>query len=285
MKNTLLTIGLAGMTAVLLSSFAFTQKSDDTQAPKKNRHVRLVKIKDGKKTELDTVFTNNDVFVWNGDTINPEGRFNKFKDGDFDIARNWGENDKGGNIMHFKHRKGMKGNPQEWQFTPGENMEIVTEDNDSTGKRIVIQKMMDDGHVDHMIYRDGPGMENFPPVPPVPPMPPMPHVKMFGIQHSGKIIDLNDPNIISYKKKEISGGREKIEVIRKKSDRNGNRAFHLKFDDEMMTPEAPEAPEAPEFNWESDNDSTQMKIIEKKRIIKGKDGKEIEVKVEAEENK
>ena len=280
MKNTLLTIGLAGMTAVLLSSFVFTQKSDDTQAPQKSRHVRLVKIKDGKKTELDTVFTNNDVFVWSGDTINPARRFNKFEDGDFDFVRKWGEKDEGENVMYFKPRKGMKGNPQEWQFTPGKNMKIVTEDNDSTGKKIVIRKMMDDGNVDHMIYGDGPDMEDFPPMPPVPPMPPMPHVKMFGIQHSSKIIDLNDPNVISYKKKEISGGREKIEIIRKKSGEN--EAFNFKLGDEMM---APEAPEVPEFNWKSGNDSIHMKIIEKKKIIKGKDGKEIEVKVEAEENK
>ncbi len=282
MKNTLLTIGLAGTTALLLSSFAFTQKSDDTQNPRKSRHVRLVKIKDGKKTELDTVFTNDDVFVWNGDTINPERHFKRFKDGDFDIVRNWGEKDKDGNVMYFKHRKGMKGNPQEWQFTPGENMEIVTEDNDSTGKKIVIRKMMDDGNVDRMIYKDGSDMKDFPPMPPmppVPPIPPMPHVKMLGIQHSGKIIDLNDPDVISYKKKEISGGREKIEVIRKKSDKNDNRALNFRFDDEMM------APEAPEFNWESDCDSTHMKIIEKKKIIKGKDGKEIDMKIETEGNK
>ena len=30
------------------------------------------------------------------------------------------------------------------------------------------------------------------------------------------LIDLNDPDIISFERKELSGGREKIEIIRKK---------------------------------------------------------------------
>jgi hypothetical protein len=279
MKNTLLTIRFAGMAAILLSSFAFTQKSDETQEPQKNRHVRLVKVKGDKRMELDTVFTNNDVFVWNGDTINPARHFRNLKDGDFDIVRNLGEKDKSGNVMYFKHHKGTKGNPQEWQLTPGENMEIITEDIDSMGREIVIRKMMNDGNVGHMVYANGPDMKHFPPMPPMPPVPPAPHVKMFGIHHSDKIIDLNDSDIISYKKKEISGGREKIEIIRKKSTGNRNETLDFKFDDGLV------APEPPEFNWKSDNDSIQVKIIEKRKIIKGKDGKEIEVKVETEENK
>lgn len=201
MRNTLLSIGLAGLTAALLSSFAFVQKSDKVQEPKKNRHVRMIKVENGKKMELDTVLVNDDVFVWNGDTISP----------------------------------GM-----------------------------------------HIRKVNSPGMRHFPPMPPVPPVP---HVKMLGIRHQGKAIDLNDPNIISYKKTEISGNREKIEIIRKKPANNENETFNFQFDDELM------APEAPEFNWKPDGDSLRMQITRKKEIIKGKDGKEIEIKVEAEENK
>jgi hypothetical protein len=58
--------------------------------------------------------------------------------------------------------------------------------------------------------------------------------------------------------------------------------FDFNSDTELM---APEPPEAPEFNWESDGDSIRMKVIEKRKVIKGKDEKEIEVKVETEENK
>jgi hypothetical protein len=123
-----------------------------------------------------------------------------------------------------------------------------------------------------MIYFNGEGMKH------VPPMPPVPHMEMRGIQHQGQIINLDSPNIISYKKKKMSGDREKIEIIRKKSGDN-NSAFNFQFDHQLM------APEMPEFNWKSDSDSLHVKIIEKKKVLKAKDGKEIEVKVEKEENK
>ncbi len=281
MKNTLLTIGLAGMATALLSSFAFTQRSDQTQEPKKNRHVRMIKIENGKKMEIDTIFATDDVFVWNGDTINPVKHNREFDPGNVDVVKHIGRKDKNGNVMFFKH-SGKAGEPMIWNMDSDENMEIVTEDNDSTGKKIVIRKMIKDGEGDYLIHRDGPGMRHFPPMPPMPPAPPVPHIKMMGIKHAGKIIDLNDPDIISYKKKDMSGDREKIEIIRKKSAGNEDEAFNLRFDDELM---APEAPDAPEFRWESDGDSIRTKIIERKEIIKGKGGKEIDVKVKNEENK
>jgi hypothetical protein len=121
-----------------------------------------------------------------------------------------------------------------------------------------------------------------PPPPPAPPVPPFPHMKVMKMQHGGQTIDLNDPNIVSYKKKDVKGGMEKIEIIRKKSENQENMMFNFNGDSELMVPEAPEAPE---FNWESEGDSIRMKIIEKRKVIKGKNGKEIEINVETEENK
>jgi len=99
------------------------------------------------------------------------------------------------------------------------------------------------------------------------------------MQHSGQIIDLNDPAIVSYKKKDVKGGMEKIEIIRKKSENEEDMTFDFNANHDFI------APEAPEFNWESEGDSIRMKIIEKRKVIKGKNGKEIEIKVETEENK
>ena len=99
----------------------------------------------------------------------------------------------------------------------------------------------------------------------MPPMLPVPPMKMMGIHRSGRVIDLNDPNIISYKKKDMSGDREKIEIIRKKSSNNKSEAFNFRFEDG-----GPMAPEAPEFNWKSDRDSLGMKIIEKGNETKRK---------------
>ena len=287
MKNTLLSFGIFGLTGVLASSFASMQKGDETQEPKKTRHIKMVKIDNGKKMEIDTVLAGDDVFVWNGDTINPVKHIKKFSHADFDKMHRFDvkvdSKDGDENVMIIKHKGGKKGEYTFMHMLPDDDMDVITEDIDSVGKRIVVRKRMKDAQGNNMIYFNDEDMKHFPPMPPVPPVPPVPHMRMMGIQHSGQIIDLNDPNIISFKKKEMSGDREKIEIIRKKSDDNENSTFNFRFDnDELM---APEAPDAPEFNWESEGDSLRMKIIEKKKVIKGKDGKEIEVKVETEENK
>lgn len=283
MRNTLTTIGLAGASVIVLSSFAFMQKSDEVQEPKKNRHVRMVKVVDGKKTAIDTVFTDDKVFVWNGDTINP------VKHGEMkhmDIVKHVGKDGKS-NVMIFKHPGGKPGEPMIWNMDTEEQMDIITDDDSPEGKKIIIRKHMKDGDADHMMFLNGPDSRPFPPAPPVPPMPGVPHVKMMGIQHGGKVIDLNDPDIISYKKKDMSGGREKIEIIRKKSDNPEHDVFKFNFDPELMAPEAPDAPfpPVPDMEWQSDDDSTHVRIIEHKKVIDGKDGKEVEVKIEKKENK
>ena len=281
--------GTIGLTGVLLSSFMFAQKGDETQEPKKSRHIKMTKIENGKKMELDTVLTGNDVFVWNGDTINPVKHLGKLERPEFDkrhqIDVKVDRQDGKEKVMVIKHRGGKSGEPMIWNMGSGDDLEVITEDNDSVGKRIVVRKRMKDGAEDHMSFRDGDFDMLVPPPPPVPPMPPVPpfhHMRMMKMQHAGQIIDLNDPNIVSYKKKDVKGGLEKIEIIRKKSENQENMTFDFNSDSELL---APEPPEVPEFNWESDEDSLRTKIIEKKKVIKGKDGKEIEVKVETEENK
>lgn len=289
MKNKLLLFGTIGLTGVLLSSFMLVQKVDETQEPKKSRHIKMTKIENGKKMELDTVFTNDDVFVWNGDTVNPVKHIRTFGSSGFDkkhqvdvkVDRQGGKE----KVMIIKHRGGKSGEPMIWNMDSDEDMEIVTEDIDSAGKRIVVRKRMKDGSADHLIFRND-GHEMLvpppPPVPPVPPVPPFPHMKVMKMQHSGQIIDLNDPNIVSYKKKDVKGDMEKIEIVRKKSGNQENMTFDFNIDHDLM---APVAPEAPEFNWESEGDSIRMKIIEKRKVLNGKNGKEIEIKVETEENK
>lgn len=274
MKNTLLMFGMAGLTAVLLSSFVLSENDDNGQQPKKSRHVRLVKIENGKKMEIDTVFATDDVFIWHGDTINPM----KHKGGM--MVHSFGKGDGKANVMIFKHQDGQEGDPVFLDVETDDNMDVLTENSDTTGKKIMIRRMKRGGPGGDVMFFNGMGPDHFPPVPPVPPAPPVPHVKMFGIQHGGKVIDLNDPNVISYKKKDLSGGREKIEIIRKKTEENENETFHIQFDDQNFM--APDAPDAPEMIWESKDDSVKTKIIERKKIINGKDGKEIEVKVETE---
>jgi hypothetical protein len=158
----------------------------------------------------------------------------------------------------------------------GDDMEIVTEDIDSLGKRIVVRKRVKDGEGNHMMFFNGEGMKHFPPIPPVPPVP---HVKMMKMQHSGRVIDLNDPKILSYKKKELSGNREKIEIIREKSDESENMNFNFNFD------EAVDAPAGPVIIHDMDVDSPVKKEIKREIKIEKKAGKKIEEEKKSEENK
>lgn len=60
-------------------------------------------------------------------------------------------------------------------------------------------------------------------MPPYAPKPPKgPHVFHIKKKTSENIIDLSDPGIISYKKKSISKGREKITIIREEKEENEN---------------------------------------------------------------
>lgn len=284
MKNTLLSFGLAGITTALLS-FTFVQKSDEVQEPKKTRHIKMLKMENGKKMELDTVFTNDDVFVWNGDTVNPVKHMRKVNPSGFDKMEKFDvkveRQDGNEKVMVFKHKDGKGGEPMIWHMDSDDDMEILTEDNDSTGKRIVVRKRIKDGDENQVFYFKNGDMRHFPPMPPVPPVPPVPHMRMMKMQHSGQIINLNDPNIISFKKKEMSGDREKIEIIRKKSEAPEDMTFGFNFDNEL----APPPPPAPEMIRELENDNQKMKIMEKEIKVDGKKGKEIKVEIENKENK
>lgn len=281
MKNKWILFGFVGITGVLVSSFALVQKEKETQEPKKSRHIKMMKIENGKKMELDTVLTGDNVFVWNGDTINMNEDTRKIGTSGFQRTGVSVDHQNGNKkVMIIKHQGGKKGNPAKWNIDSCDDMEILTEDIDSVGKRIVIRKRVGDGQSDELIFMND-GHEMLVPPPPPPP-PPFPHMKAMKMQHGGQIIDLNDPEIVSYKKKDLKGGMEKIEIIRKKSTKMEDTSFNFHFDDELMPPEAPDAPE---FNWESDGDSLRMKIMETRKVVKGKNGKEIEVKIETEENK
>jgi len=264
---------MAGIAAALFS-FTFIKKSDDAQNPKKERHIKMTKIENDKKMELDTVLTNDDVFVWNGDTILPE------KHGQVHMTvDNKGRNE---NVMILRHQGGRPGEPMIYNMDTGDDMEIVTENIDPLGKKIVVRKKINDGEGDQMFFFNDGDMKHFAPMPPIPP------VSHMRIHHSGQIIDLNDPNVISYKKKELKDGREKIEIIRKKSTEPEEMTFDFNDDDLLMPPPPPPAPDsqdAPEIIREYNDGNGNVKIIEKSTKVDGKDGKEIKVEVESKETK
>jgi hypothetical protein len=241
MKNKLLSFGLAGITATLMS-FSFIQKSSEHQEPEKSRHIKMTKIVNGKKVELDTVLHNYDVFVWQGDTVGGKRMMKHIAKSDINkrkhvkvVVNREGDDE---NVMIFHSKDGKDGEPMIWKSDSDEDFDIFTDElGDSIRKKIVIHKRLGDLDMDHMMFMHGPGHVAAPPVP---------HIKLMH-QKDGRMIDLNDKNIISYRKKDMSGNREKIEIIRKKpNDAEHSSSFSFESNDMLMPPPPPMPPHAPE---------------------------------------
>ncbi|HAH23314.1 MAG TPA: hypothetical protein DCL77_06090 [Prolixibacteraceae bacterium] len=281
MKNTLVLFGMAGMAALGLSSFSLIQKDQDPQ-PKKTRHIKMIKMENGKKMELDTVVSNDAVFVWNGDTINPQKDIKGYSPSEFDkIHHPDGDNVGHKKMRIYKYKGDQPGQPGSWKVDADDDLQIFTnEKGDSTQKKIIIHRKMKDGNEeDRIIELNDMDGQNFPPMPPVPPMP---HMRMMRDMHSRGMIDLNDPNIISFKKKKMSGDREKIEIIRNKSKENENMNLNFHSDDTMAVPEPPQPPD---FKYEYNTDKPVRKEMRKERRIEEKKDQKTEQEVTPQETK
>lgn len=171
---------LSGIAVFLFSSFVLIgdYPQDPPRTKKTEKHIKMVKVDDnGKKLELDTVLTNDDPFVWEGDTIG------------------------GGKTMKWISKDDFEMDSMHQNFDM--NFEYNIED-DGEGN-VVIMKSGKGGK--HMIMG---------PVPPGAPMPPSaPGMMMFRSHNNKNVIDLSDPGIISYDKKIQKDGTEKITIVRK----------------------------------------------------------------------
>ncbi|MFY9154333.1 MAG: hypothetical protein WAO52_20090 [Prolixibacteraceae bacterium] len=263
MKHTLKIIGTAGIAGLILASFTSGINESSQQEPKKTRHIKMTKIENGKKMELDTILTNDDVFVWNGDTLNPVKHIRKFDEPGHE------------NVMILKS-DGRKGEPpMTWHSKSGKDIQVFTEAvGDSIRKKIIIRKDTGDGEEERVIIMDDPKMKHFAPMPPMPPMPPS-NMRMLKQVQRGQMINLNDPNVVSFKKKDLKDGLEKIEIIRKKTDEPEDMMFRFQFNDQMEMPNLPGM----------EGDSQRMKIIEKRIKVDGEKNENIEIEVETEDNK
>ena len=178
----------------------------------KEKHIRIVTIKDGVKEVTDTVivgdnqglgFTGKDKkFRWVAEECDSLPGFQEF---DLD-------NDELERIILMKKRHA--GDPVIIR-----RFESV---GDSGRKVSVLIKKAGTGEGDEdVIYLSGDGKKvkrlitapmrhDVPGIPPVPPL-------RFSMKQRN-VIDLSDPGIISYKKKKMSGGKEKITVIRQEPE-------------------------------------------------------------------
>ena len=186
---------ILGLAFLFTSAITIMEAPQDPPMKKTKKHLKLVKEENGKKTELDTIIEGDQIFVWNGDTIGGSKELkwitkDEFEldslhqnfDFDFDFNMEKGED---GHVMIIKRKKGEK-----------------------------------DGNV--MIWHDGESKHDFlinsPGVMPIPKPPHAPGAVFITKGKKGNVIDLSDAGIISYKKKKLSGNREKITIIRNEVD-------------------------------------------------------------------
>lgn len=176
MKNLFFILGVLIASFLLFSSFSLRENPQDPpRGEKSERHIKLIKVEDGKKTELDTIIKGDNIFVWNGDTIGADGDFN---------------------------------------FVMPDLPEL-----DSLHKNFTFRFNGDDMDFEPPFV--------FPPDAPRPPK--APHILHFRNNSGENIIDLSDPGIISYKKRDKSGGREKITIIREKNEENENEEVDISW--------------------------------------------------------
>ena len=210
MKRILLITGIFGLAVLFSSAISIRETPQDPPRGKKTkRHYKMVKVDDdGKKTELDTVIEGDNVFIWNGDTIGGEHKLEWISEGDFDMDFDIDvEESADGKVIIMKSGKG--GAPMIHRFNV---------DGDST-KIYKIKISSSDEHGNHnmmMFHGDEGDNEMIFRAPHVAGAPLPPEMMMMKMHKQGNVIDLSDPGIISYEKKDLKDGKEKITIVRKK---------------------------------------------------------------------
>ena len=196
MKNYLSATGLLIIGFLVLTSFSLRELPQDPPRGHK-KHIKMVKIEDGKKTVMDTVLSDESVFVlksdstkgfeWIGERVGVLDSLKEFKfDFDIDTDVDGGKH----KVIMYMTDNGKNKMVKEFKFS----------DDDAHGNVFFSgDGCLEELYGDHMVWTAKKGS---------------PHVNIIKKKVKGNVIELSDPGIISYKKKKLSGGREKIEIIR-----------------------------------------------------------------------
>lgn len=217
MKRILVIFGIWVVVFLVGSSFSLRENPQDPPRGKKSeKHIRIVKIDEkGNKVELDTILRGDQVFVWQGDTIGDKMEWNRMekdgfafdslqKDMDFDFDLSNEEN-------FISIRTGKKDGPMIYKFR-----------SDSDSLETFDIRMLKDGpqgeHNMRMWHGKSGEKRTVDPGILAPPAPP--RLRFLGRQREN-VIDLGDDDVISYKRKKLSGGREKVTVIRNEAKETG----------------------------------------------------------------
>jgi len=266
MKQFVSVAALFGLTFLLTSAITFMDAPQDL--PKKaKKHISLVLNENGEESKIDTIISADQVFVWHGDTIGGDMKMKWItEDGEFNFD----------STFNFDV-KGMKN---------GQVLVVRSGDSDDVK---VMNWTAKEG--DEMIFNTAPD-----------------HRMMFLPEPKKEnVIDLSDPGIISYEKKELKDGTEKIVIVREKPSEGEKeiRKEIIMHSDAPMIMHSRGPVRAKEIKVFADDDGKVeilengklmhigeleegTKVFEKdgKKIIirKSKEGDEMKVSVEVEEN-
>jgi len=219
MKRNLSTIGSLLLGIIFLASFSLRENPQDPPRGKKGeKHIKLVTVDEtGKKTVMDTIIKGENVFVFNGDTIGGEKELKWISEEDFDFDMDMDfdievEETADGKVIIMKSGKG--GAPMIKQFKiDGDSNQVY---------RVKMKKHA--GHDDHdvmMWSNDEGNSEMIIHAPHMAGAPLPPKMMIMKKERKENVIDLSDPGIIKYDKKELKDGTEKITIVRHKpSDKN-----------------------------------------------------------------
>jgi len=300
MKRIFTLTGTLALALLLSSAISIHQTPQNIpQDEKGKKHIKMVKVgDDGKTMKIDTVMNVDEVLIWNGDTIDGGKAMKWVSKGNMDMDMDFDFNiEEDGNGSVFVMKSGKGGAPAVYEFK--------TEEGDSTKQYRI--KVISDGDVedmDIMKWHNKGDNDMFFGAPHVAPA----HKIIRIDKRDGNVIDLSDPGIISFEKKELKDGREKITIVREKPSKedvelreeiimNGgggasmfihegmphkNKQIKVFADDEGKV----EIFEDGKL-WSVDEGDDNVKVIEKdgKKIIikKTKEGNEMKVNVEVEE--
>lgn len=199
MKKIILKISTFVLVLATLVQSVSAQSNSTGQ--KDEYHIKIVKVDGNNKTELDTVVNNDSPFIWNGDTINPVNGmvFMSSKNSD---SKNF----------NFNFHKGV--GQDAFFITNTKELDSILETVEnsifkwnvsSLGNKPSGFKELKTGDTTvYFISKDN---------------------------NNKNIIDLSDSGIISFKKKDLSDGREKITIVRKKQEKKEDKEITIDIED------------------------------------------------------
>lgn len=213
---------------LLITAAPALRAQEQPSSGKKTTHIRTITVKDGKEEVFDTVYSGKDVKVFH---IDGDQKFNLVSSDltiDRDTLTEVIEGLPGGGkeikkVIVMKHQGGRK-----------PVMITETETVRDSGKKVVV-------YVEDVTSETGDVIKHRPgvrpgqrmaarPFRPDVPFNPGQHMIMMNMRNPN-VINLSDPGIISYKKKKLSGGREKITIIRNEVKKAEEEILHFQTGD------------------------------------------------------